>query len=119
MSEHSKHPCVLCDGFVQAGEDESKWGINWHNRDWVHFSCIENIFDATRRIQNEPEYAALKQDNAGLEQECGEWADKVIALKRENERLNKAVQHALRIIGNSGKDSLVDEVEALLEASHE
>jgi len=60
MSEYPKHPCRLCDGFIQAGEDESKWGLDWY-KGYVHFSCIENIFDATRRMVNKPEYAALKQ----------------------------------------------------------
>ena len=66
MSEYPKHPCRLCDGFVQAGEDESKWGLDWY-KGYVHFSCIENIFDATRRLLNEPEYASLTEKVERLE----------------------------------------------------
>ena len=60
MSEYPKHPCRLCNGFVQAGEDDSNWGLDWY-KGYVHFSCIENIFDATRRMQNKPEYASLTE----------------------------------------------------------
>ena len=62
---YPEHPCRLCDGFVQAGEDESKWGLDWY-KGYVHFSCIENIFNATRRMRNKPEVAKLEAENERL-----------------------------------------------------
>lgn len=91
MEEESypKHPCRLCDGFIQAGKDKSKWGLDWY-RGYVHFSCIENIFDATRRMRNKPEVAQLEADLENIHNAY----DKVLLLlgdeKAENERLNKA-----------------------------
>ena len=54
------HDCLLCYGVVAVGPDRKLWGLQWH-KGYVHFDCIENIFDATRRMQNKPEYASLTE----------------------------------------------------------
>ena len=91
--EYPEHPCRLCDGFIQAGEDESKWGLDWY-KGYVHFSCIENIFDATRRMRNKPELAKLEAENEALKRDYYELI-MVVSEKYEGETRHET---ALRYI---------------------
>ena len=88
MSEqpYPEHPCRLCDGFVQAGEDESKWGFDWY-KGYVHFSCIENIFDAARRVRNKPEVALLEAENKAATTHIREIIETTKAQRTEIEEL--------------------------------
>ncbi|KKN56374.1 hypothetical protein LCGC14_0572850 [marine sediment metagenome] len=43
--------CVLCDRAVAAGKDEDKWGMWWGGGKWIHYKCIENAYEAMRRVR--------------------------------------------------------------------
>lgn len=46
----SERLCVLCGESVVAGQDESKWGMQW-GTGWVHFRCSADLQAAIGRMR--------------------------------------------------------------------
>lgn len=50
LDEKPMRDCLLCDGYIQAGEAPENWGFDW-SCGWVHLECAKSIGDAARRIE--------------------------------------------------------------------
>ena len=69
--------CAICVETVESGTDESKWGMDYGSLGsmWFHYRCIDQLFDASRRVRQRPEVAALEQRVERLEKLLGRAAD--------------------------------------------
>ena len=101
-----KYKCVMCQQPISRKEDE--WGMEIRITKWMHYKCIEHLWDAYSSMQKEKAIVEPKPYWIGGAKD-GRFSCQLIPLKIDNEPLSTKQLHEIIISQNITIDRMLDD----------
>ena len=102
-----KYKCVMCQQQISKKEDE--WGMEISITKWMHYKCIEHLWDAYSSMQKEKAIVEPKPYWIGGAKD-GRFSCQLIPLKIDNEPLSTKQLHEIIVSQSMTIDRLLGEV---------